>query len=221
MQLMASPFSPQSHRPTPCQAPGARKMDVRSLDGGRDAGRAVQRWCSRSDGKNRKRKWGRTLPPWLICKTRWQQALFLCLRSQNTRIQESMAQCPSKKDWCSWPRPDGDASRNVEPARTEAEGGKGWRGDYWSSNESTAKSPAGSFFFYQLFSLELCGAAMPTSGNSKLRRKGCSLARRTRQQATAAWRLLYRLLFIVTRRLAEVAALRGLGMLFKHRVLAF
>ncbi|KAK5857186.1 hypothetical protein PBY51_010444 [Eleginops maclovinus] len=37
---------------------------------------------------------------------------------------------------------------------------------------------------------------MPASRGGRLRRKGCSLARRTQRQATAAWRLLYRLLFM-------------------------
>lgn len=41
---------------------------------------------------------------------------------------------------------------------------------------------------------------MPASRGGRLRRKGCSLARRTKRQATAAWRLLYRLLFMVSRR---------------------
>lgn len=45
---------------------------------------------------------------------------------------------------------------------------------------------------------------MPTSRGGRLRRKSCSLARRTQQQATAAWRLLYRLLVMVTHRLGEV-----------------
>ncbi|KAG7226246.1 hypothetical protein INR49_002996 [Caranx melampygus] len=40
---------------------------------------------------------------------------------------------------------------------------------------------------------------MPSSRGGRLRRKGCSLARRTQRQATAAWRLLYRLLFMVSR----------------------
>lgn len=44
---------------------------------------------------------------------------------------------------------------------------------------------------------------MPTSRGGKLRRKGCSLARRTQRQATAAWRLLYRLLFMVSRGLED------------------
>lgn len=42
-------------------------------------------------------------------------------------------------------------------------------------------------------------ADMPASRGGKLRRKGRSLARRARRQATAAWRLLYRLLVMVSR----------------------
>lgn len=40
---------------------------------------------------------------------------------------------------------------------------------------------------------------MPASRGGRLRKKGCSLVRRTQRQATAAWRLLYRLLFMVRR----------------------
>lgn len=39
---------------------------------------------------------------------------------------------------------------------------------------------------------------MPASRAGRLRRKGCSLARRTQRRAIAAWRLLYRLLFMVS-----------------------
>lgn len=51
---------------------------------------------------------------------------------------------------------------------------------------------------------------MPTFKGGKLRRKGCSLVRRTHRHTTAAWRLLYRLLFMVTRRLGEVVTFYGL-----------
>lgn len=47
------------------------------------------------------------------------------------------------------------------------------------------------------------GATMPASRGGRLRRKGCSLARRTQRQATAAWRLLYRLLFMVSKRTGD------------------
>lgn len=40
---------------------------------------------------------------------------------------------------------------------------------------------------------------MPASRPGRLHRKGCNLARRTQRQATAAWRLLYSLLFMVSR----------------------
>lgn len=39
---------------------------------------------------------------------------------------------------------------------------------------------------------------MPTFRVGKIRRKSCSLARRTKYQAIAAWRILYRLLFMVS-----------------------
>lgn len=57
---------------------------------------------------------------------------------------------------------------------------------------------------------QLCEAVVLMSRGSRLRKKGCSMARRTQQQATAAWRLLYRLLFMVTRRLGEVVTLYDL-----------
>lgn len=53
--------------------------------------------------------------------------------------------------------------------------------------------------------VEVCNfaAPMPASRGSRLCRKGCSLARRTQQQATAAWRRLCRLLFMVSRGFGE------------------
>lgn len=55
---------------------------------------------------------------------------------------------------------------------------------------------------------------MPASRGGRLRRKGCSLARRTQRQATAAWRLLYRLLFMVSRASKEQVNIYKKMMLF-------
>lgn len=43
------------------------------------------------------------------------------------------------------------------------------------------------------------GKRMPSTRGGRLRRRGCSLVRRAQRRATAAWRLLYRLLFMVSR----------------------
>ncbi|CAB1330747.1 unnamed protein product [Coregonus sp. 'balchen'] len=50
---------------------------------------------------------------------------------------------------------------------------------------------------------------MPASRPGRLHRKGCNLARRTQRQATAAWRLLYRLLFMRPRAAGWVVLSRG------------